>query len=140
MAAARMLKVTIKGLPGAQAKIRRLPGQINRGADRAVQQTAQRIMRTAKRLAPVDTGELRESIHLEGDPAVDGGMFVVASAEHAIYQEFGTYKMASQPFMTPAAEEGRKLLPEAARKQIARAVGGGAGGGAAGGAAGGGGQ
>lgn len=56
-----------------------------RGADAAVQR--------AKANAPVDSGELRNSIHAESPHSV-GNMFyvvnVVADADHALYQELGT--------------------------------------------------
>lgn len=47
-----------------------------------------RVVQAAKATAPVDTGEYRDSIHLEdGD---DGEVLVVASADHSIYVELGT--------------------------------------------------
>lgn len=50
-----------------------------------------------KRLAPVDTTELRESIHqVPGKPAFE------VNAPHAGFVEFGTEKMAAQPFIRPA--------------------------------------
>jgi len=49
----------------------------------------------AKAYAPIDTGELRASIH----KTTSG---VTATAKHASYQEYGTYKMQAQPFMRPA--------------------------------------
>ena len=55
----------------------------------------------AKQLAPVDTGNLRNSINTQGA----GVAYVVESpVEYSIYQEFGTRKMAAQPYMLPAAE------------------------------------
>lgn len=55
----------------------------------------------AKALAPVDTGALRNSIQteLEGDLTAH----VVVGVEYAEYVEHGTYKMAPQPYLTPAA-------------------------------------
>lgn len=54
----------------------------------------------AKKAAPVDTGRLRSSIQYEqqGDMACSVGTDV----SYAIYQEYGTYKMAAQPFLFPA--------------------------------------
>lgn len=64
-----------------------------------IRKTASDIEADAKNLAPVDTGNLRSSIgksvnalHAEIGP----------SAEYGIYQEYGTSKMAPQPFMGPA--------------------------------------
>lgn len=57
------------------------------------------IAEAAKRIVPVDTGELHDSIHTE---VSDQGMFVVASADHAVFVEQGTSKMAAQPYLRPA--------------------------------------
>lgn len=70
-------------------------------ASRAVAKTVADVESGAKAMAPVDTGNLRSSIQGQS-----GGLTgqVNAGAHYAIYQEYGTYKMAAQPFMTPAAE------------------------------------
>ena len=54
----------------------------------------------ARELAPVDTGELRESISFA---ATDNGAVVYASANHAAMVEYGTSRMSPRPFMLPAA-------------------------------------
>lgn len=53
----------------------------------------------AKRIVPVDEGDLQDSIHSE---VSDEGMFVVADADHALFVEQGTSKMAAQPYLRPA--------------------------------------
>lgn len=80
----------------------------SKAAGLAVRKTAKDIEGTAKNLSPVDTGNLRSSIktsdlrHTTGNsPAAD----VTASAEYATYVEFGTSRMAPQPFMGPAADK-----------------------------------
>jgi len=61
----------------------------------------------AKRFAPVDTGLLRSSIHQEypGGDILAQIAILEMDCNYAIYQELGTYKMAAQPFMTPAIEQ-----------------------------------
>lgn len=59
----------------------------------------------AKAKAPVDTGELRDSI----DGAVDHMAQTViislsATADHAPFQEFGTIYQAAQPYLRPALQ------------------------------------
>lgn len=73
-----------------------------RKAAQVVAKTAHDIEATAKSLAPVDTGALKNSIgsdisalHAEIGPTVSYG----------IYQEFGTSRMAPHPFMGPALEQ-----------------------------------
>ena len=67
----------------------------------------------AKKLAPVDTGNLRNSITHEvddGEPAA----YIGTNVEYAPYQELGTINMAAQPFLKPAvadhANEFRKIF------------------------------
>ena len=67
----------------------------------------------AKKLAPVDTGNLRNRITHEvddGDPAA----YIGTNVEYAPYQELGTIHMAAQPFLKPAvadhANEYRKII------------------------------
>ena len=55
---------------------------------------------------PVDTGFLQSSIHGDGSDT-DGK--VEALAEYAQYVEYGTWKMAAQPYFTPAVEYGAVL-------------------------------
>ena len=67
----------------------------------------------AKKLAPVDTGNLRNSITHEvddGEPAA----YIGTNVEYAPYQEFGTIHMKAQPFLKPAVndhkDEYRKII------------------------------
>ena len=65
------------------------------------------ITSEAARRAPVDTSALRNSIlsesHMEGDMT-----FVVSDGvEYGVWQEFGTGRMAAQPFLVPAVESWR---------------------------------
>ncbi|MFC5947074.1 HK97-gp10 family putative phage morphogenesis protein [Pseudonocardia lutea] len=62
------------------------------------------IAQDAKRYAPVDTGELRESITAE----VHGTTGTVkATAEHAAYVELGTRYQSAQPYLRPALYQQR---------------------------------
>ena len=67
----------------------------------------------AKKLAPVDTGNLRNSItHTvdEEEPAA----YIGTNVEYAPYQELGTINMDANPFLKPAvaehANEYRKII------------------------------
>jgi HK97 gp10 family phage protein len=61
----------------------------------------------ATRLAPVLTGELKASIGIDGAE-------VVATSDHAIYQEYGTRTMKAQPFMGPARDAAEPIMQAAA--------------------------
>lgn len=74
-------------------------------ARQVVNRLAFKVEGYAKMRAPVDTGALKNSgftiiSSRDGDPAIVG--FTVDYAPH---QEFGTYKMAAHPFLTPAVEQ-----------------------------------
>jgi HK97 gp10 family phage protein len=62
----------------------------------------------AKKNAPVDTGNLRNSIQ---STVSDNGLRgeVTAHAEYAIYVEMGTVRTPAQPYMMPAL---RSVLPK----------------------------
>lgn len=76
------------------------------------------IVGQAKNLAPVDTGQLRNSIQYKtqkqgsrsGFPGLKevvkkpADVIIGASVEHAVYQEFGTKRMKAQPYLRPAIE------------------------------------
>ena len=67
----------------------------------------------AKKLCPVDTGNLRNSITHEVDD-VDPAAYIGTNVEYAPYQELGTIHMKAQPFLKPAvadhANEYRKII------------------------------
>ena len=58
----------------------------------------------AKRLCPVDTGRLRNSI----THVIDGGemaAYVGTNVEYGPYVELGTARQKAQPFLRPAAQD-----------------------------------
>jgi HK97 gp10 family phage protein len=70
---------------------------------------AGRIVNRAKELVPVETGELRDSIKIQGE-GVDKGMPYVdvgSTDEHALYVEYGTSHSQAEPFLRPAIAEER---------------------------------
>lgn len=67
----------------------------------------------AKQDCPVDTGNLRGSIHTEKGKLED---LVGTDVEYAVYVEFGTRKMRAQPYMQPGADAAYQRLPEFAKQ------------------------
>ena len=67
----------------------------------------------AKKLAPVDTGNLRNSITHDVDDG-EQAAYIGTNVEYAPYQELGTIHMKAQPFLKPAvadhANEYRKII------------------------------
>ena len=72
-------------------------------ADRIVEESARAIEGGAKINAPVDTGNLRNSISVQ--KAGEAKRRIGASAEYAIFQEMGTRHHAAHPFLKPAFDD-----------------------------------
>lgn len=79
-----------------------------------------KVQKTAKELAPYDTGDLFRSIHRtirdKGSRNVTG--VVYTTLEYAPYQEFGTVKMEAKPFMRPAMNINRAGIYQSMKKYI----------------------
>lgn len=63
----------------------------------------------ARRRAPVDTGQLRDSIEHGYDEATNTAWYG-ASAEHAGFVELGTRYMAPQPYLRPAMDDIKRVV------------------------------
>ena len=70
--------------------------------DQIVRSSAFRIQGAAQDQAPVDTGNLKNSIFTRTPGR--GRAEVVASANYAIYVELGTSRARAQPFLGPAVD------------------------------------
>jgi HK97 gp10 family phage protein len=84
-------------------RIPQLMAAVEANSRSAVKANADELRDEMKRRAPVDTGELRNSIESTSVTAGKSAE-VNVGAEHGIYNEYGTYKMAAQPFFHPAIE------------------------------------
>ena len=75
-------------------------------------QGAQTVCESAKSLCPVDTGRLQSSINVQ--PA---GNTAVISAD-TVFVEFGTSKMAAQPYLVPALLSNTQAILSAIAEAI----------------------
>jgi HK97 gp10 family phage protein len=82
--------------------IKRAGVRVRREQRKVVKETTSRVEQSARSHVPVRTGQLQSSI--EGSVRGMKGT-VTATARYATFVEYGTYKDAPQPFMTPALEE-----------------------------------
>jgi HK97 gp10 family phage protein len=66
------------------------------------------VVEEARRIAPVDTGDLAASIHAV-EETVDGGpgVAIVADVSYAAFVELGTSDTPAQPYLRPALERVR---------------------------------
>lgn len=128
--------ITLQGLDNVIGKMEALGGEelVSKGLTK----TANAVQGQAKLLAPVDTGDLRDSIKVSD---VKGrSVEVFTDSDHAIFNEYGTgtkgdpavphtskeswvypgtdgnfytsHGMSPRPFMRPAAEFGRENIGE----------------------------
>ena len=102
--------------------INELVGAARREAAKVVQATAFGVEAEAKRIVPVDTGRLRNSITTRVDP---GGLSatIAPHTDYEAFVEFGTRRMRAQPYMRPAAEKMRGPFKEAMGKILHEALG-----------------
>ena len=94
------IRIDVQGADAAAAALMQFAAGIKSKTPAAVAQGGK---------APVDTGALRASI--TSKPA---GMRcdIGTNVEYAIYQEFGTYKMAAHPFLVPALKGNEQAIIE----------------------------
>lgn len=93
----------------------------------ALRKTARDIVRDAKLLAPVDTGNLKNSIthsDLRSVGAAGGEIEIGPTANYGIFMEHGTSRVAPQPFMGPAADNNVRAFEQAMAQIAEEALGG----------------
>lgn len=96
------LEITVNSDP-----IRNLADTLGPDVQRILEEVGEFIKERARQLAPVLTGQLRDSIDVL---VSEWGVLVVAGVDYAAFVEYGTVRMAGSPFLTPAIQEGAALL------------------------------
>lgn len=103
------------------ALVSRIPAIIAELDDRlleAATEIGERVAEGARERVPVDTGSLRDAIHVEADSE---GVRVIAGDSDAFYGhivEHGGAKTPAQPFLTPAFEVEREHLDDVVREHM----------------------
>lgn len=134
----------VEGIAALCAKLRALPREYKAEIRVALAQSAEEVAAMARRLAPVESGALRASIGWTFGKAPKGSMVlaeagsddtdlrvvVFAGNDRAFYarwQEFGTVKMAANPFFFPSYRANRRRIKaritRATRKAARKAAG-----------------
>jgi HK97 gp10 family phage protein len=81
----------------------RIINEQQREAGKIVRRASYAVEGQAKSKAPVDTGALKSSLMAEQKSGILS-WWVHDGMDYGIHQEFGTSRMAAQPFMIPAVE------------------------------------
>lgn len=99
-----------------ERKMASLAQTLEQAATKAEQTAALEGAERARRLAPVDSGKLRNGIRADG-------VAVISTAPHAAMVEFGTTRSAAQPYMQPMAEEMRREFADMVRSAAKEVLG-----------------
>lgn len=111
-------EIKIYGLAQVEKRIKGIGVFVKGASAEAVRNTAIDVNRLAKQLCPVDTGRLRASIQISDfNPDVPSAV-VGTNVEYAEYVEYGTSRQSAQPYMRPAAEEGKQILKAEMQKEL----------------------
>lgn len=88
-------------------RLKEIAKQYNVGLDQALETISQKILKKAKELAPLDTGDLRASgvVKKDGDKAYQVRFGDGLPDGRAVYQEFGTGGFAFDKSMLKSPEE-----------------------------------
>jgi len=115
------IEIRILNLREFMGRLDEAAAGVRKAASKEVMTSLVKVESGAKRRCPVDTGRLRSSIHTEIESEFSGS--VGTDVYYGPYNEWGTVKMAAQPFLYPAFDEETPLLVgrlEAALKEAVR--------------------
>jgi HK97 gp10 family phage protein len=72
----------------------------------------------AKTIVPVDTGRLKNSIHLIPMHSGARNYLLADGVDYGFHLEYGTYKMSPQPFFRPALHQVNYYWLDIFRKEV----------------------
>lgn len=115
--------ISIHGLGAAMARLEAIGGAMAPAATQGLQVAAEEVRSAAAQLCPVETGTMRGSIQARVTGAAGGAQAIISTAAHqAGYVEMGTWKMAAQPFMYPAAKGCQGAVVQAVAEAVRAAL------------------
>jgi len=103
-----------------KSRLPELQAKISLAAQGVSRSLAEFWVDEAQRLVPVRTGALRDSIKARGVNQYRTD--VIVGEPYGVFVEFGTHKMAAQPFFVPAgvitANQAEKIAAELMRRMV----------------------
>lgn len=81
-------------------KLKDLKSAIRPSVSKYLHNCGENVLADAKNKAPVDTGALRDSLHIKEETPTK--IVIADDVDYGIYQELGTRNMEAQPFLRPA--------------------------------------
>lgn len=112
------VRVRVIGEDRLLARLRDIIDAMRGGSADATRDMAEAIKDRAQQLVPVDTGRLRDSIRVNELGPRSYTVGPGDEVEYAEYVEYGTSRMAAQPYMRPAIELARQEFPRRVARQI----------------------
>jgi HK97 gp10 family phage protein len=125
------LDLTLVGFEDALERVRKLWGGVHDNISGNAHAALEPVAEEARRLAPVDSGQYRDSIvvstRLAGEPerGRGGAVFVgplFSNVFYAWYLEFGTVNMRAQPVLIPAVEANQALVFEVLGQRVGQDI------------------
>jgi len=122
------MAASIRGMGTLLRRLRELPSRVNSARNEALEQWAKDLEKTAKDLAPVRTGNLRDRIESKINYTTGRAWIRIApdagiGGDYPYWVEKGTSKMEAQPFLGPAAQIHRRTGERALRRAAPRFLG-----------------
>lgn len=102
-----MIQISVRGVMSAINAVKQKARIGEERLSQVIAESALNIQREAKHIAPIRTGNLRNSIQAEIEKEK---AYVKAYAPYAHYVEYGTSKMRARPYMRPAVEKEKARL------------------------------
>lgn len=115
---------TVEGMAQLLAKLQQLQADAEYYLIDAAEAAGYVVERAAKKIVPVDTGNLRRSIFTEvAESSPERAVVEVGTdVEYAQEVEEGTSTRAAQPYLRPALDENADKAREVAAKVLAKAI------------------
>ena len=92
---------------GVRSNLEQLGTEMVEAMEQAMYESGKHMQEEAKRVVPVRTGRLRDSIQSRSDATT---AIVGTDVPYGKYVELGTRKMAAQPYLHPAAEKSAEFF------------------------------